>query len=115
MKIQFLTIAALALATSTVSAYECKGLQIAKRVCMEDMFEAAHCNCIAYEKIEIGSCYHKCSSTNPHNSCITGCGSLLSKGLDACRKKYDYYKENGGGIHWIAEMGVEKAEWCISG
>ncbi|KAG0282564.1 hypothetical protein BGZ97_008939 [Linnemannia gamsii] len=116
MKIQFLTIAALALATSTVSAFSCPRdpIETIETACLSNLLDAALCNCNAFANIASGNCWDKCdiASSQYKQVCQNGCVNRLGKDTDACRRKYDNYKNNGGGIEWAAQMQVKKGGWC---
>ncbi|KAG0285212.1 hypothetical protein BGZ97_007890 [Linnemannia gamsii] len=115
MKIQLFTIAALALATSTVSAFSCPTdpTHTIGETCMSTMLDAARCNCWAYASAGSGNCWGKCQLAGKYRSnCIRGCSDQMTKEQDKCDRIYDDYKTNGGGLDWAVKMGLKTGKWC---
>ncbi|KAG0298796.1 hypothetical protein BGZ97_003958 [Linnemannia gamsii] len=118
MKIQFLTIAAITLATSTVSAFSCPSnpTHTIGKTCVSTLLEAAKCNCKAYASAASGNCWGKCQIAGRYKAnCVRGCASELTADKNQCQRTYDNFKKNGGGLEWIVEMGVKTGLWCKSG
>jgi hypothetical protein len=115
MKIQLFTIAVLALATSTVSAFSCPAdpTHTIGETCISTMLEAANCNCWAYASTASANCWGKCQLAGKYRSnCINGCNTQMTAAQAKCDRTYDNYKKNGGGLDWINKMGVKKGNLC---
>ncbi|KAG0291228.1 hypothetical protein BGZ97_005956 [Linnemannia gamsii] len=115
MKIQLLTIAAISLTTSTVSAFSCPSnpTHTISETCWSTLLEAANCNCKAYASVASGNCWGSCQLAGKYRSnCITGCANELSAEKKECQRIYDDFKQNEGGLDWVVEMGVKSAGLC---
>ncbi|KAG0284344.1 hypothetical protein BGZ96_011279 [Linnemannia gamsii] len=115
MKIQFLTIATVALAASTVSAFSCPNdpTHTIGETCLSTLLEAANCNCYAYASVGSGNCWGKCQLAGKYKSnCIRGCSTQMTAEQGKCERIYQGFKKNGGGLDWAAKMGVKKGNLC---
>jgi hypothetical protein len=110
MKIQFITIATLAWAASTVSAFSCprNPLERVSKACMSWALDAANCNCKSVAITTNANCTGKCRVIGGKYSqrCMDGCFALLAKNEDKCDAKLEDFRTNGGGLDWLVEMGV---------
>ncbi|KAG0038445.1 hypothetical protein BGZ82_000199 [Podila clonocystis] len=107
----------LAMIASTVSAYDCPRIptdMVPDQPCLSVMLDAAKCNCRAFASQAGGNCYLHCGSSGGRKftRCHDGCASDLGKEWDQCSATYNKYKEEGGGLDWAVEMGIESARMC---
>jgi len=77
------------------------------------MLEAANCNCYAFASIGSANCWGKCQLAGKALPiCVRGCAKDLTAEKNECKRTYQNYKQNGGGLDWVVEMGVKTGKLC---